>query len=193
MKQINSYTELRQSLPTDKTSWLLLYKKGSEQSDCAFANLEDASKEHPEYPLFVADVLTVKDIHTEYGVSSVPTLLIFENGNFVSTHKGCNAPDYYTSVFENALFSASAHADGKPKQKSVTVYSTPTCSWCTRLKNYLNDKGVKYKDIDVSKDTKAAEAMVKKSGQQGVPQTTIGSEHIVGFDKTRIDTLLGLG
>jgi glutaredoxin len=56
----------------------------------------------------------------------------------------------------------------------------------------LNDKGIKYSEIDVSKDSKAAEAMVKKSGQQGVPQTTIGSEHIVGFDKARIDKLLNI-
>ena len=46
--------------------------------------------------------------------------------------------------------------------------------------------------MDVSVDQKAAEEMVKKSGQQGVPQTEINGQIIVGFDKTRINSLLGI-
>jgi glutaredoxin len=53
-------------------------------------------------------------------------------------------------------------------------------------------KGVRYSDIDVSRDQKIAEDLVKRSGQQGVPQTDINGQIIVGFDQKRIDTLLGL-
>ena len=74
----------------------------------------------------------------------------------------------------------------------MTVYSTPTCSWCTTLKTHLKKNGIRYSDVDVSKDQNAAEAMRKRSGQQGVPQTDIGGEMIVGFDKNRINTLLGI-
>jgi len=42
----------------------------------------------------------------------------------------------------------------------------------------------------VSKDQKAAEAMVRKSGQLGVPQTEINGQMIVGFDRDRINRLL---
>ncbi len=56
----------------------------------------------------------------------------------------------------------------------------------------MDQNAIKYKEIDVSKDQKAAEAMVRKSGQQGVPQTDIGGQMIVGFDKVKINTLLGI-
>jgi len=192
MIHVNSLSDFTAKLPSDTTAWLLLYKKGAESSDCAFGHLEAAVKNRSELPVFAADVSQVRDIHTAFNITTAPVLLSFENKNFVSTYKGCNSAEFFEAVFEKSVFSASSKSDDKPKQKSVTVYSTPTCSWCTRLKSYLNDKGIKYSEIDVSKDSKAAEAMVKKSGQQGVPQTTIGSEHIVGFDKARIDKLLNI-
>ena len=72
----------------------------------------------------------------------------------------------------------------------IKVYSTPTCPWCVKLKEYLDEKKVKYKNIDVSVDQKAASEMVKKSGQMGVPQTEINGKIIVGFDKEAIDAEL---
>jgi glutaredoxin-like YruB-family protein len=116
-------------------------------------------------------------------------LLVFEGKSFIKTVKGCNDEGFYKSLFESALFTAKQDAGEKP-QKRVTVYSTPTCSWCTTLKRHLDQHGVRYKEIDVSKDQKAAEAMTRKSGQQGVPQTDINGQMIVGFDKNKIDTLL---
>ena len=76
--------------------------------------------------------------------------------------------------------------------KNVTVYSTPTCSWCTTLKTYLRNQRIPFSEIDVSRDQNAAEEMVRRSGQQGVPQTDIEGEMIVGFDKARINELLGI-
>ncbi len=73
---------------------------------------------------------------------------------------------------------------------SVTVYSTPTCPYCKMAKEYFDEKNVKYKDIDVSEDQKAAEVMVKKSGQMGVPVIEIGKEVLVGFDQAAIDEAL---
>ncbi|MDN5343156.1 MULTISPECIES: glutaredoxin family protein [Oceanotoga] len=74
----------------------------------------------------------------------------------------------------------------------ITVYSTPSCPWCSRAKNYFKSLGLNFKNIDVSKDQKAAEKMVKKSGQMGVPVIEIGNKVIVGFDKNKIDKLLGV-
>jgi len=76
--------------------------------------------------------------------------------------------------------------------KIVKVFSTTTCPWCTRAKDYLNQKGVKYEDIDVSQDREQAMAMIAKSGSQGVPQLWIGDDFVVGFDQERIDFLLDL-
>ncbi len=47
--------------------------------------------------------------------------------------------------------------------KSVTVYSTPTCPYCVRAKEYLTRKGVVYKDLNVAVDRTAAHEMVQKS------------------------------
>jgi glutaredoxin-like YruB-family protein len=72
----------------------------------------------------------------------------------------------------------------------VTVYSTPTCPWCHRVKDYLKQNKIEFKDVDVSRDRAAAMEMVNKSGQMGVPVIDINGEIIVGFDKDRISELL---
>ena len=82
-------------------------------------------------------------------------------------------------------------ADQK-KYPRVIMFSTPTCSYCKKAKQYFRKKQVPFKDIDVSRDQAAARDMVKRSGQQGVPQIRIGSKTIVGFDRPKIDRLLGL-
>jgi len=74
--------------------------------------------------------------------------------------------------------------------KSVTVYSTPTCPYCVRAKEYLTRKGVAYKDVNVAVDRAAAQEMVQKSGQMGVPVITVDGKVIVGFDQRELDRLL---
>ncbi|MBU1124557.1 MAG: glutaredoxin family protein [Candidatus Omnitrophica bacterium] len=76
--------------------------------------------------------------------------------------------------------------------KNVTVYSTPTCPWCIRVKQFLKDNNITFTDIDVSSDQTAAEKMVEASGQMGVPVVDIEGEIIVGFDKEKIKHALGL-
>jgi len=72
-------------------------------------------------------------------------------------------------------------------QKKVKVYSTKTCPWCHKTKDFLKEKGVKFEDIDVGADQKAANEMMEKSGQMGVPVTDIDGKIIVGFDKEAIE------
>jgi glutaredoxin 3 len=74
---------------------------------------------------------------------------------------------------------------------TVKVYSTQTCPWCVRAKDYLKSVGVKYTDVDVSRDATAAREMMEKSGQRGVPVLDIDGRIIVGFDKSAIDDALG--
>lgn len=77
-------------------------------------------------------------------------------------------------------------------QKRVIVFSTPTCTYCNLAKKYFNQNGIKFKDVDVSRDAAAARDMVRRSGQQGVPVIDIGGKIIVGFDKTKINKYLGI-
>jgi glutaredoxin-like YruB-family protein len=79
----------------------------------------------------------------------------------------------------------------KPQPK-VIVFSTPTCSYCNMAKQYFRQKNVKFTDIDVSRDQAAARDMVRRTGQMGVPVINIGSQYIVGFNRPKIDQLLGL-
>ena len=74
--------------------------------------------------------------------------------------------------------------------KKVRVYSTPTCPWCLRAKNFLDGKKIKFEDINVAEDDKAREEMIKKSGQMGVPVLDINGEIIVGFDEDAINRAL---
>ncbi|MCD6183511.1 MAG: NrdH-redoxin [Thermovirga sp.] len=72
----------------------------------------------------------------------------------------------------------------------VKVYSTSTCPWCVKAKDYLKSINVDFADVDVSKDREAAMEMVRKTRQMGVPVVQIGSTYIVGFDKEAIDEAL---
>jgi len=74
----------------------------------------------------------------------------------------------------------------------VTVYSTQTCPWCKKVKAFLTENKVKFSEKDVGSDTKAAQDMIKKSGQQGVPVTIIDGNIVVGFDEVKFKKLLNL-
>lgn len=77
-------------------------------------------------------------------------------------------------------------------EHEVIVYTTPTCPWCQVVKRYLEERNIPYREVDVSTDMEAAMEMIRKSGQQGVPVVEIDGEIVVGFDRERIDALLGL-
>jgi glutaredoxin-like YruB-family protein len=74
----------------------------------------------------------------------------------------------------------------------VVMYTTPTCSYCRLAKTYLNQNRVRYTEIDVSRDQRAAADMVRRSGQSAVPVILIDNRPIVGFDRRRIERMLGL-
>jgi len=74
----------------------------------------------------------------------------------------------------------------------IRVFSTPTCPYCVTLKAYLDEKGISYEDINVAEDKEAAKEMIKKSGQMGVPVSEINGEIIIGFDKVKINQILGI-
>ena len=78
----------------------------------------------------------------------------------------------------------------KVSGKKVVVFSTPTCSWCRKLKSYLKENKIRFVDVDVSKDPKAFQDMIKRSGKYGVPQIWINNKPFIGFDKEKIDRLL---
>lgn len=73
---------------------------------------------------------------------------------------------------------------------NVIVYSTPSCPWCHRAKDYFKEKGIGFIDYDVAADTEKAQEMINKSGQMGVPVIDIDGQIVVGFDVGKINELL---
>ena len=188
MKEINSYDELQSLVSSNEKAYLLLYKQGSEQSECALTNLKKAMFDNDKVGIYITNVARVRDIHTRYNITTAPSMIEFEKGTFKNVVKGCHDPSYFRAIFEDAVYHAETK-DTKPT-KRVTVYSTPTCHWCTTLKTYLKKNRIPFRDVDVSRDQNAAEALVQKSGQQGVPQTEINGQMVVGFDQAKLKRLL---
>lgn len=74
----------------------------------------------------------------------------------------------------------------------VKIFSTPFCTYCVSLKQFLKEHNIEFEEIDVSQDKVAQEEMIKKSGQMGVPVVEIDGEIIIGFNKNKIVELLNI-
>ena len=72
----------------------------------------------------------------------------------------------------------------------VTIFTTPTCHWCEKTKEFFKENKVKYTEVDVTKDHIKAQEMIEKSGQMNVPVIENGDEIIIGFKKARLKQLL---
>lgn len=78
------------------------------------------------------------------------------------------------------------------KAPRIIVFSTPHCGWCTKVKRYLKEKNFRFRDVDISKDEKAAQDVVRRTGQTGVPVILINNRPIVGFNRKEIDRILDI-
>ena len=189
--EIHGYDGFTAYLERENRLYLFLYKAGNEKSDCALENVRAAAKKTDrEEKILIADVNNVRDIHSKYNIQTAPVILEFASKQLKQTVKGCQSVDYLTSFFTHSVYSADKQ--GKSEQKRVVVYSTPTCPHCNSLKQYLKQQQIPFRDVDVSKDQKMAQELVRKSGQQGVPQTEINGRIVVGFNRNKINEMLGI-
>jgi len=78
------------------------------------------------------------------------------------------------------------------KNPNVKIYTTSTCPWCIKTKEFLKANNVKYEELNVGSDEKARNVMFEKSGQFGVPVTDVNGTIIVGYDKEALTKALGL-
>lgn len=76
--------------------------------------------------------------------------------------------------------------------KTVTIYSTPTCHFCQMTKDFLKEKGITYTEHNVASDLEKRQEMIQKSGQMGVPVIFVGDEMIIGFDQEKLVSTLGI-
>jgi glutaredoxin-like YruB-family protein len=82
--------------------------------------------------------------------------------------------------------------DVLPKKNKIKVYTTPTCGYCVKLKDWLRTMNIEFEEIDISRNREAGSYITQKSGSRGVPQTEINGRVVVGYDPARIKSLLGI-
>ncbi len=73
---------------------------------------------------------------------------------------------------------------------AVSIYTTPSCTFCVKAKQWLRENRISYKEFNVATDQKKADEMVRKSGQMGVPVLDVHGKIIVGFDRDKIKAAL---
>ena len=76
--------------------------------------------------------------------------------------------------------------------KQVVIYSTPTCHFCQGAKEFLKENNIAFTDFNVAEDMEKRQEMIEKSGQMGVPVIFVGDEMMIGFDKDKLSSTLGL-
>ena len=73
---------------------------------------------------------------------------------------------------------------------AITMYSTPTCGFCMKAKQYFQKNHIPFTEYNVAADQRKAEEMVRKSGQMGVPVIDVHGKIIVGFNQPEIERAL---
>lgn len=163
----------------------------SPRSAAARPGFDAFAGQHPEVPVYMVDVGRVRGVHPQFGVERVPSAVTIRDGRVVRRAEGALDP----AAWARALLPHEGEAPTVATTASrplPIVYTTPTCVWCGRVKSWLTQQGVSYREVDISADSRAADALVAKSGQMGVPQIEVGSEIVVGFDRPRLAALLGV-
>ena len=188
MEEIRSLDKLVSLQEKKKTFLLLFYTQTSSKSQAAYRIIGELAKEQ-NLLAYGVNASVVKDIHPVYKVNTVPTVVFFREGRASEYIYGLQNKEYYKRILvvDNYL----PPEEGR-RFRNVVVYTSPTCSWCSTLKDYLMRHRIPFREVDISRDQRAAEELVRRSGQMGVPQTDIDGKIVVGFDKAYLNNLLGI-
>lgn len=77
----------------------------------------------------------------------------------------------------------------------IKVYSSPTCSYCDKEKEFLKEHNIEFEEVNVMEDQEAAKELNEKTGATGVPVTVIDNnfdEAIIGFDEQKLREKLNI-
>lgn len=170
---------------------LVFWGSFSDAAQRALRELTEFARQYKDIPIFAVDVQNVKGIHKEYRVESVPTVLVIKNGREANRFAGVESAAFYATQLVGMAPSRKARP-AKKRFLRVTVYTSPGCPPCGLVKTYLRDHGISFRSVDISRDERAAREIVRRSGQQAVPQIDINGRIVVGFDRGKLATLLGI-
>jgi len=192
MSAINSREEFINTV-AKKQGWQL-FVFHTETSAKSMQLLEEFKKwEKPpnDVSLYSINASQIRDIHPDYGITSVPAVLVFKNGEKINLIYGFQNVGYYENLLVDAQ--PSSHSgDSEKKVKRIVVYTSDSCPWCNKAKDYLKGLKIPFKEVNVSRNQAEADKLVKRTGQTGTPQLDINGKYVVGFDKPKIDALLGI-
>ena len=174
--------DLKQILEEEQKFFVLVVGEECKFCEEVKEGLKEFEKKHEEIKFFVSNVNEDPELKVYFPVRSLPYMLYFKDRGFV---KGWNMSGSWKKKLEGVI-------DPQSVEHKIVVFSTPTCPYCTMVKNYFKEKGIEFEDINVAVDQEMARKMVAKSGQMGVPQIWIDDEVVVGYDVPRINALLGL-
>ncbi len=76
--------------------------------------------------------------------------------------------------------------------KQVKVYSTPTCPWCKKAKQFLDSNHIQYQDLNVADNKEARDEMIELTHQMAVPIIAVGEEFVIGFNEKALKDKLGI-
>ncbi|MEK7531328.1 MAG: glutaredoxin domain-containing protein [Patescibacteria group bacterium] len=76
--------------------------------------------------------------------------------------------------------------------KKVSIYTTPTCTYCKLAKQFFHEHNVEYEEFDVASNLEKRQEMIEKTQQMGVPVIDAGGQIVIGFDEDALKTALGI-
>jgi glutaredoxin-like YruB-family protein len=193
MSAINSREEFINAV-AKKQGWQL-FVFYTETSAKSMQLLEEFKKwENPpnDVSLYSINASQIRDIHPDYGITSVPVVLVFKNGEKINLIYGFQNVGYYEDLLVDPEPSSVHPGDSEKKVKRIVVYTSDSCPWCNKAKDYLKGLKMPFKEVNVSRNPAEADKLVKRTGQTGTPQLDINGKYVVGFDKPKIDALLGI-
>ena len=170
---------------------IIFYADSSEKSKKALDELKMVKDENPKATIFRVNASKVKDIHPIYEINTVPAVLVLKKDKVSNIIYGIQDRQYYeTLLYDTPTFISTEKKE--MEHHRVVVYTSSTCSWCGAVKSYLMKNRIVFREVDISRDERAGQDLVRRSGQMGIPQTDIDGRIVVGFDKPKLDAILGI-
>jgi len=74
--------------------------------------------------------------------------------------------------------------------RRIRLYSAPFCYACHQAKDFLETRGLPFREVDISKNARAARELIGKTGARRVPVIEVGGQVVLGFDRVRLARLL---
>ena len=73
---------------------------------------------------------------------------------------------------------------------SLLLYIKPRCPWCVDAKEYLDQAGYRYEEINVLADSTAYATMIRLSGQSLTPTLVVGDLVLGDFGTDELEMFL---